>query len=241
MGQMVMSALAVDLVRPSRRLFPCEHRIYPLIAILAAFVFLWRSAIAIPVYTHTIDEPYHLASAVAIYEAHSHVLGVQHGPLPRLVAGLPLYLAGLRVPLNGPPGQVRGEAATYQFGARVLFDSNLPYWKILKIARSAMLLFPFICLLYVYLLGRFLANGLAAMLATVFFSFDPTLLGHAFWVGTDVAGCAGFVAALYHGLRWLGKPTSGAAIIAGAGAGAGDFLQIFVRGGGAGAGGSCAL
>jgi hypothetical protein len=42
-------------------------------------------------------------------------------------------------------------------------------------------------------------------LAAVFVSTDPTLLGHASWVATDVAAAAGFLAATYHGVRFLAR------------------------------------
>jgi 4-amino-4-deoxy-L-arabinose transferase-like glycosyltransferase len=41
----------------------------------------------------------------------------------------------------------------------------------------------------------------------VFFSTDPTLLGHGAWVTTDVAACAGYLAATYHGIRFIARPT----------------------------------
>jgi hypothetical protein len=76
----------------------------------------------------------------------------------------------------------------------------------LTAARHALLIFPAIALFYVYRLGRYLCNPLVGMLATVFFSFDPTFIAHASLVGTDVAGCAGFVAGLYYGILWIAKP-----------------------------------
>ena len=57
-------------------------------------------------------------------------------------------------------------------------------------------------MLYLYLLAAWIGNELIAALAVIFFSMDPTLLGHSTWVCTDVAACAGFLAAMYHGLRW---------------------------------------
>jgi hypothetical protein len=45
------------------------------------------------------------------------------------------------------------------------------------------------------------------MIATVMLSIDPTFLGHAPWLGTDAAGCAGFIAGTYLAIRWLARPT----------------------------------
>jgi hypothetical protein len=60
-----------------------------------------------------------------------------------------------------------------------------------------------------------------AALATVFFSFDPTLLGHAQWITTDVPAVAGFLAMLYHGVRWFAHPIWRRALIAGVAMGLG--------------------
>ena len=70
-----------------------------------------------------------------------------------------------------------------------------------------MLVFPVLALVYVYLLGRWLVSGLVGMLAVIFFSVDPTLLGNGFWIGTDTASAAGYLAATYYGLRWIQQPT----------------------------------
>ena len=101
------------------------------VALLAAAVALVRVAVTIPTFTNTADEPFHLAAAVALWDQHQHTLGVEHPPLPRLVAGLPLYLAGVRLPPKFAGNTVRGEqqwtlnvAAAYT----ILFgrQTNLP-------------------------------------------------------------------------------------------------------------------
>jgi hypothetical protein len=176
------------------------------VAALAAAVALLRVALSIPVFTNTVDEPFHIAAGVALWDVGKHTLGVEHPPLPRLVAALPLYLSGVRLPADARDCTVRSEPETLARGTRILFESALSYEQVLDRARLAMLAFPAVALLYVYLLTRWVAGEVAAMLAVAFFSFDPTLLGHAMWVTTDAAACAGFLAATHHGLRWVERP-----------------------------------
>jgi hypothetical protein len=191
------------------------------LAAVATIVFIVRSGSAIHTFSQTFDEPYHIGAGLAIYEARGHVAGVQHGPIARIVAALPLYIAGVRAPLDSTNRhEVRKEGTAFEMGEAALFDGKTPYWRVLTLARWAMLLvFPPICLWYVFLLGRLLAGPRSAgwrvgAVAVVFFSLDPTFLGHSFLVCTDVPGCAAFLAALYYGLRWLAFPSWPRAIAA---------------------------
>ena len=85
----------------------------------------------------------------------------------------------------------------------------------LTAARHSLLIFSLLALFYIYRLGRYFGDSLIAMLATVFFSFDPTFLAHLALVGTDTAGCAGFVGGLYYGLRFCDKPRVDRALVCG--------------------------
>ncbi|HEY7088363.1 MAG TPA: hypothetical protein VH518_09765 [Tepidisphaeraceae bacterium] len=186
------------------------------VAVLAVVVALVRTVVTIPVFTNTIDEPFHLAGAVGIYEMQKHVMGVENPPLPYLVAGLGLSLGGVQIPRQHHNMLVQNEHATCESGTDILFKSPLSYWQILWRARGSMLIFGVVALLYLYLLGRWLDSEALGAAAVGFFSLDPTLLGHWMWVGTDVAATAGFLAGLYHGAIWIEKPTTrGRAIAAG--------------------------
>jgi hypothetical protein len=201
------------------------------LAAVAAVVALVRVGLTIPVFNNTCDEPYHIASAVVMYDVGKHASGVEQPPLTRIVAGLPLYLRGVRL----PPGEVSRSVVamhdTYVQGTQVLFHSNLSYWQVLTTARLAMLIFPLIALLYLYLLAAWIGNEFIAAMTVLFFSFDPTLLGHSMWVSNDVAACTGFLAATYHGLRWVVQRSWGQAIATGLTVGlaiAAKFSCLFV-------------
>lgn len=181
---------------------------------LAGVVMLARVVAVTYVYNNTVDEPYHIGSAVVLWEAKQLVVGAQHPPLARWVIGLPLVVQGMRLP------EARGEFTVVEYpgfgiGQELLFSGKLPYWYMLTAARHSLLIFACLTLFYVYRLGEYLANPLVGMLATVFFSFDPTFLAHSALVGTDIAGCAGFVAGLYYLLRYSAKPRAARAVVAG--------------------------
>src|SRR3954447_18146296 len=75
-----------------------HDRIWPAVAIAATVVALVRIALTISVFTNTVDEPFHIAGAVGLYDMHKLVYGVEPPPLPRLVAGFSLWLAYVRLP-----------------------------------------------------------------------------------------------------------------------------------------------
>jgi hypothetical protein len=201
------------------------------IAVIAAVIMLLRIAQAMFLFSNTVDEPFHIASAVVMYDVGKESSGVEQPPLTRIVAGLPLYLRGVRLPPAELTTAVIPMPETYLQGAQILFHSNLSYWQVLITARLTMLIFPLIALLYLYLLAGWIGNEFIAAMSVVLFSLDPALLGHSAWVHTDVAACAGYLAATYHGLRWIMLGGLGRAVamgIAVAAAIAAKFSCIFV-------------
>jgi hypothetical protein len=190
--------------------------IYRGVALLAAVVALVRAASTIDAFNNSCDEPYHVSAAVGLYDVHKLVSGTEQPPVSRIVAAIPLYLSGVHLPPGARGSAVIGEPETYAQGSAELLNSNVPYDVILRRVRLAMLIFPALTLLYLYLLGRWLAGEIPALLATVFFSTDPTFLGHAMWICTDMAACAGYLAAAYYGMRWVVYRGSARAAWAGA-------------------------
>lgn len=204
-----------------------KHPAYPWIALLAGILMIARSASTIGVYNHTIDEAPHLASGVAMWSAKKHVLDAKHTPLAKLVAALPLVLSGVTFPELADVTAVEpGGGRVKEYADKVMFDAPLPYWSVLARARAMMLLFPAIVLLYVYRFGAWLGSPLVGMLSVVFLSLDPALLGHGALVGTDVPAAAGFLAATYHGTRFLVSRTARSAAVGGVALGLGIACKL---------------
>ena len=57
------------------RTFPKKHWAYPLIALLASLVMVVRVVLVTNVYNNTIDEPYHIGSAMVLWESKQLVVG----------------------------------------------------------------------------------------------------------------------------------------------------------------------
>jgi 4-amino-4-deoxy-L-arabinose transferase-like glycosyltransferase len=177
--------------------------VFRIVAILAGVTAIARVASTIGTFNNSCDEPYHISAAVGLYDTHKLISGIEQPPVSRLVAAIPLYLSGVHLPVQSRGSAVIGEPETYVQGTDELLHSRVPYEVILRRVRLAMLVFSALTLVFLYLLGRWLIGEIPALLATVFFSTDPTFLGHSMWVCTDMAACAGYLAAAYFGTRWV--------------------------------------
>src|SRR3982751_5801064 len=96
-SQTISYARAQSAFTP-KRFLPTEHGTYPFIAALAVIVMVVRCQLIIPVFNHTIDEPFHIGAAVGLYEAHKHIVDATHPPIAWLVARIPLRMDGVQVP-----------------------------------------------------------------------------------------------------------------------------------------------
>jgi hypothetical protein len=182
---------------------------------LAALILVLRLGLCANRFSPTNDEPADVGAAVSMCEAGKSIAGVSHPPLARWVPAIALYLDGVRLPQCRGRTTIEKEDTAYALGTIALYQSAKPMRTILLHARLLMLMFPLIGLLYVHLLTRHVAGNWQATLAVIFFSLDPTLLGHALWVCDDVAAAVGFLAGVYYLMRWLEKPTPGRAAVAG--------------------------
>jgi 4-amino-4-deoxy-L-arabinose transferase-like glycosyltransferase len=194
---------------------PTRHGSYKWIAALAALIAIARCWTIVGVYNHTTDELAHIAGSVGLYESGRNIYMVEHPTLPRLVVGAALKIAGVQYPKARGLTAVQARPDANVAGAEIAFDGPVDYWTVLAVARRANLLFLALFLLYTYLLGRYLANPLAGVLAVVFLSLDPNVLAHSALVTTDLPAAAGFLAATYHALRFTAHPSWHTTIIAG--------------------------
>jgi hypothetical protein len=196
---------------PARR----SPAVYRTIAILAALIMLLRVGHTMFIFNNTVDEVFHIASAVVTYDVGKESSGNEQPPLTRIVAGLPLYLRGVHLPPTEASTTIVPMRDTYLQGTQVLFHSNLSYWQVLITARLVMLVFPLVTLLYLYLFAAWIGNEFIAATSVIFFSLDPAFIAHSAFVHADVAACAGYLAATYYGVRWVMLGGLGRAVAAG--------------------------
>ena len=150
------------------------------------------------VYSNTWDEPEHLAAGVELLDRGIYEYDTEHPPLGRLFMALGPYLAGARsFDTPGPEGVREGVDILYSGGGS-------RYELYLTLARLGMLPFLALLLFVTWLWGRALFTREAtALLAVLFLSSVPPVLGHGALASLDVAAAATILLALYALQRWL--------------------------------------
>lgn len=184
------------------------HRIALWLIILSACLL---TASTYKVFGHTWDEPEHLAAGMQLLDRGYYSYDIQHPPIARLAMAIGPYMAGERS--YGEPGP-SGE----QEGRDLLYRSN-HYDQILTLARIGMLPFLILLLFATWSWTRTMFGEAHAIIAVVFISSTPVILGHAAVAALDVPSAATCIFALYLGMRWFDRPTWRAALAAGAAVG----------------------
>ena len=164
-----------------------------LLALVAAACVLVASTWS--TFSHTWDEPEHLAAGLQLVDTGHYDYDIQHPPIARVLLAVGPYLAGARSRgLRPPDGKPEGIEILYGEGHYDLY---------LSLARAGVL--PFLALLIVvtYLWGRTVLDRGGACIAAVIVATTPTVLGHAGIATLDVAAAASCLWALYALRQWL--------------------------------------
>lgn len=132
------------------------------------------------------DEPTHIAAGLSYLRTGQIRANLQHPPLVKELAGLALWLSGIRLPENP---QV--EEMAYGHGGETVIGSELIAHtgpdRVLWLARLPLILLSGGLGLLLYLWGRQLDGEITALAALFLCALDPTFLGHSFLVTMDVA------------------------------------------------------
>jgi hypothetical protein len=149
----------------------------------------------------TFDECAHLPAGYAQWSTGAARLNLEHPPLPKLLAALPLrFMPGIAFSTDWPEWRDGDE---WSFGQRFLYVANDADW-LLFWSRVPMLLLTCVLGAFIYRFTRELAGPAAASCGLLLFACTPDFLAHGALVTTD-APAATFVFitayALYRALR----------------------------------------
>ena len=144
-------------------------------------------------FSSTVDEPMHVSAGLQLYTQHVYTLQPENPPLPRLVIALAPWLAGMDFdPARPINDQLQG-----------VFYSDDRYKTNLVLARAGNLVFFVIASLAVWLWSRRLMGETAGFVATLLFTFQPMIAGHAGLATHDLPATAGVALSLLAFARWL--------------------------------------
>jgi 4-amino-4-deoxy-L-arabinose transferase-like glycosyltransferase len=148
------------------------------------------------VFSHTWDEPEHLAAGLSLLDRFRYEYDIQHPPLGRVMIATGPYLLGAHSVGKPPPdGRPEGDEILYGQGH---------YREFLTAARAGVL--PFLWLLSIVTFGFARRAGLGdpgALAAVGFLLTAPPVLGHAGLATLDVPAVATTLWATYALMRWL--------------------------------------
>ena len=165
-----------------------------------------RIASTYTTFSETADEPMHLSVGLQILSKHQYTFHLVNPPLPRVVTALPPWLFGARFDGTG------------DFVQEVLtkFYSTGHYKTMLVLARAGTLVFFVIGALATWAWTRRETDEVTALLALLFFTTQPSILGHSGLATVDAAGTAGMAVAMLAFSRWLERPDLARALMLGA-------------------------
>jgi hypothetical protein len=160
------------------------------------------------VYSHTWDEPEHLAAGLELLDRGRYEYDIEHPPLARALIALGPYLAGARSYGTAPPDGV-------QEGIDILYGGG-HYNLYLALARLGTLPFLALLLFAAWLWARRVANSDGeVLLAVLMLASVPPILGHAALATLDVPGAATTLLALYLLQSWITSCSRREAVLAG--------------------------
>ena len=155
------------------------------------------------VFSHTFDEPAHIACGMEWLDKGVYRWEPQHPPLARVAAALGPYLSGVHsqgTRNTGDPAEMQEE------GLSILYAGK-HYDRTLALARLGILPFFWIASLVVYWWGRRYFGASVAAVAVFLFTFLPPILAHAGLATTDMALTAFLTLSFVAGLVWVERPT----------------------------------
>jgi len=181
---------------------------------IALLLLFWGRVLAnIRDQSPVVDEPVHIARAVAYWRTGDLRLQQGHPPLSHALSGVFLALE----PDLPSPADLKGweRASRTDVVRYLLWEPGRPVERALFLGRYAilalgMVLSALVCRWAGALFGRW--GGLAALFLC---TFDPNILAHSSLVTTDLPVTCLTYAACYAFSRWLKRPTRGRLLLAG--------------------------
>jgi hypothetical protein len=134
--------------------------------------------------TQTWDEGFELASGYCYLKSGEYRISLEHPPLARVFAALPLLILNPSIPFDHPSWQQHNDV---EFGQEFLYKNRVPADTMLFAARAMMIALTLCLGLAIALWTRRQFGTLAAVLALLFFVFDPNVIANGRYVKNDVA------------------------------------------------------
>ncbi len=177
----------VNIAAPTER-GPRDHLLFRLVAVAALLLFFFLALNSLIDDSPTIDEQNHIARGLAFLRTGDPRLSLEHPPLINVLSALPLLtMPELRLPTDHPSWDRR--EGWYEFADLFLWQYNdHDVDRIVFLARLPIVYLTMMLALAGFVFSRLLWGRVAALVALLFFLFEPNLLAHGRYATTDMGG-----------------------------------------------------
>ncbi len=156
----------------------------------------------------TFDEVAHIPASYSYLTQQDMRLNPEHPPLIKDLAGFPLLFLNLNFDTTHSSWTTDNVADNqWNAGRKFLYHSGNNADLILFWSRVPIILLSLLLGLFIFKWVKELAGVIAGLIAFIFYSFDPNILGHNHYVTTDIGVTAFIVFSFYYFLKFIKKPT----------------------------------
>lgn len=173
----------------------------------------------------TVDEPGHLVAGISHWEFGRYELYRVNPPLVRMVAVLPVLIAGYEPDWSSFQAHPGARPVFAMGGNFVAANGRRTLW-LTTLARWACIPLSLIGALVCYVWARDLYGSGAGLLALLLWCASPNILAHASMITPDAAATALGIAACYAFWKWLKKPNWTRTVVAGVALGVAELAKF---------------
>jgi len=171
-----------------------------LIALVLAITSLWDDSFIV-------DEIPHVGAGYSYVTKGDFRLNPEHPPLAKDLAGLALSFLTIDQSVFSTQYWTTDINGQWNFGRALIYNPANDVDTITRTAKTTMLLFFVFSAVLIYWWTKEKYGEKAAFIATVLFSFSPTVLAHSRFVTTDMPALFGVLLGTYFFIKYLQKPS----------------------------------
>jgi len=173
------SSLASQTNSPT--IFPSPPECF--VIILASIAFLWIAWSSARQQSITVDEVIHIPAGLSYLEQHDARMNLEHPPLIKVLAALPLFLEGIQLDYSRPEWLETFDA---HFGEEEIARFGEKGRTVINSARAPMIVLTLALGLMIYFMARSLAGSIGGMLTFLMFVSTPFFYAYGSLVHTDI-------------------------------------------------------
>ena len=170
-----------------------------LVALVLAITSLWDDSFIV-------DEIPHVGAGYSYIAKGDFRLNPEHPPLAKDLAGLALLFQDIDQTAFSTQYWNTDVNGQWNFGRTLIYNASNNVDAITRTAKMTMLIFFLLSAVLIYRFAKERYGERAAFIATLLFSFSPTVLAHSRFVTTDMPALFGTLFGTYFFIKFVQKP-----------------------------------